>query len=56
MKCTIVPVTNYQQNCSVLFDEQTNKVAVVDPGGDMERIEAAIQQLGGQLAEVRCAH
>ena len=49
MKCTVVPVTNYQQNCSVLLCEETQKVAVVDPGGDVERIEQAIEQLGGKL-------
>ncbi|MEQ8450009.1 MAG: MBL fold metallo-hydrolase [Nitratireductor sp.] len=40
----IVPVTPFQQNCSVLWCTKTGKAAVVDPGGDMERIEAAIDQ------------
>lgn len=40
----IVPVTAFQQNCSVLWCVKTGRAAVVDPGGDLERIEAAIAQ------------
>ena len=56
MKCAIVPVTSFQQNCSVLLCEETGKAAVVDPGGDLERIEAALQQLGGELEKVFLTH
>ncbi len=56
MKCQIVPVTSYQQNCTVLLCEQTGKAAVVDPGGDVERIEAAIEQLDGTLEKVFLTH
>lgn len=56
MKCTVVPVTNYQQNCSVLLCEETNNVAVIDPGGDVERIEQAIEQLGGKLEKIFLTH
>jgi glyoxylase-like metal-dependent hydrolase (beta-lactamase superfamily II) len=38
MKLAIVPVTPFEQNCSLLRCEQTGKGAVVDPGGDLERI------------------
>jgi len=38
MKVGIVPVTPFQQNCSLLVCEDTNRAAVVDPGGDLERI------------------
>ena len=34
MRVAIVPVTPFQQNCSILVDEATGKAAVVDPGGD----------------------
>lgn len=56
MKCAIVPVTAYQQNCSVLVCEETGKAAVVDPGGDIDRIEAAVAQLGGQLEVIFLTH
>lgn len=40
----IVPVTPFQQNCSILWCTRTGKAAVIDPGGDMERIEGAIAE------------
>lgn len=56
MKCAIVPVTAYQQNCSVLVCEATGKAAVVDPGGDIDRIKAALEQLGGELDRIFLTH
>lgn len=38
MRFKIIPVTAYQQNCSLLICEHTGKAAIVDPGGDIERI------------------
>lgn len=40
----IVPVTPYQQNCSILWCDKTREAAVVDPGGDLHLIESVIQQ------------
>src|SRR5512135_3613036 len=56
MKVAIVPVTPLQQNCSILVDEQTGKAAVVDPGGDLERIEAALAQTGATLEKIFLTH
>lgn len=56
MKCAIVPVTAYQQNCSILVCEETNKAAVVDPGGDLDRIEDGLKQLGATLEKVFLTH
>jgi len=42
MRFCIIPVTAYQQNCSLLICEQTNKAAIVDPGGDIDTILKAI--------------
>jgi hydroxyacylglutathione hydrolase len=56
IKCTIVPVTAYQQNCSVMVCEETGKAAIFDPGGDVENIEAAIAQLGGELEVIFLTH
>jgi glyoxylase-like metal-dependent hydrolase (beta-lactamase superfamily II) len=38
LKAAIVPVTPFQQNCSIVWDEATGIGAVVDPGGDIDRI------------------
>lgn len=46
LKAGIVPVTPFQQNCTLVWDDATKKGVVVDPGGDIERIEAAIKQVG----------
>ncbi len=56
MKVAIIPVTAYQQNCSVLLCEKTRQVAVVDPGGDLECIEEQIANMQGQLALVLLTH
>ena len=45
LKAAIVPVTPFQQNCSLWWDEATGEGAVVDPGGDVERILHAIGEL-----------
>lgn len=39
----IVPVTPFQQNCTILFDGDSKSGVVVDPGGDVERILAAVR-------------
>jgi hydroxyacylglutathione hydrolase len=46
LKAAIVPVTPFQQNCALLWDEASKRGAVIDPGGDVERILGAIDQLG----------
>ncbi|MCF6280777.1 MAG: MBL fold metallo-hydrolase [Candidatus Polarisedimenticolaceae bacterium] len=38
MKYTIIPVTALQQNCSLIWCEESHKGAVIDPGGDLEKI------------------
>jgi glyoxylase-like metal-dependent hydrolase (beta-lactamase superfamily II) len=56
MKIAIVPVTAFQQNCSVLLCEESGAAAVVDPGGDLERIEQTLQQIGGRLEKIFVTH
>ena len=56
IKVTIVPVTAYQQNCSILKCEDTGKAAIIDPGGDTERVLAAVRQLGGEVEKILLTH
>lgn len=56
MKCAIVPVTPYQQNCSILVCENTRRAALVDPGGEVPRLRAALEQLGVTLEKVFLTH
>jgi glyoxylase-like metal-dependent hydrolase (beta-lactamase superfamily II) len=56
IQCTIVPVTPYQQNCSVIKCESSGKAAVVDPGGDVERILGAVEKMGATVEKVILTH
>ena len=56
MKFKIVPVTHYQQNCSIIWCEQSKKAAVVDPGGDIPRVLAELKQLGVTLEKIILTH
>src|SRR3954453_19822012 len=40
----IVPVTLFEQNCTLIWCEATKKAVVIDPGGDVPKIQAAIKQ------------
>lgn len=42
LRAGIIPVTPFQQNCTILFDEETKNGVVVDPGGEVDRIRGAI--------------
>ena len=56
MKVAIIPVTPFQQNCSLLVCERTNKAAVVDPGGDLELILGAVEEQGVELEKILLTH
>ncbi|MBR6000261.1 MAG: MBL fold metallo-hydrolase [Oxalobacter sp.] len=56
MRYRIIPVTPFQQNCTLMWDENTNKAAVVDPGGDVNRICKAIEEQGVTLEKVLVTH
>jgi hydroxyacylglutathione hydrolase len=45
LKVSVVPVTPFQQNCSMVVCTATNQAAIVDPGGDVDTIRSAIEQL-----------
>jgi hydroxyacylglutathione hydrolase len=56
LKAAIVPVTPFQQNCTLLWDEESRKGAVVDPGGDLDRIEAGIAKTGMTPEKILLTH
>ena len=53
---TIVPVTAFQQNCSILVCERSNKAALVDPGGDAGVLLQALERLGAQPEKIFLTH
>jgi glyoxylase-like metal-dependent hydrolase (beta-lactamase superfamily II) len=56
MQVTIIPVTPLQQNCSVLRCPTTGLAAVVDPGGDIDRILAAVRRADAQVEKILLTH
>ena len=56
MKLTIIPVTPFAQNCSLLVCERSGRAAVVDPGGDLEKIEAALAKSTARLEKILLTH
>jgi len=56
IKVAIVPVTQYQQNCSILKCESSGKAAIVDPGGDVARILDAVAQMDATVEKILLTH
>jgi len=56
IQAVIVPVTGFQQNCSVLWCPETMKGAVVDPGGDLDRILDAAGQHNVEIEKILVTH
>ena len=51
-----VPVTPFAQNCSIVWCEATRQAAIIDPGGDLPRIEAALRELGVTPTQIWLTH
>ena len=56
LKAAIVPVTPFMQNCTLLWDETSNVGAVVDPGGDVDRIRNGITKAGMTVEKIIITH
>ena len=51
-----VPVTAFQQNCSLIWDDQTRQAAVIDPGGDLNELLAQVERLNLKLEQIWLTH
>ena len=56
LRLAIIPVTPLQQNCSLLVCAKTNKAALVDPGGDLDKLKSAIAQTGVEMEKILITH
>ena len=56
LKAAIVPVTPFEQNCTLIWDDETKIAAVVDPGGDVQRIMDAIAELQLKVEKILLTH
>lgn len=52
----IIPVTSFEQNCTLLWCGETMRAAVVDPGGDIPRILDAVKANGVTLEKILVTH
>lgn len=52
----IIPVTPFQQNCTILFDSETKTGVIVDPGGDVDQICDAIEKNGLKIEAIWLTH
>ena len=51
-----IPVTAFQQNCSIVYDDETKQAAIIDPGGDIDTLKQAAAQLGVGIGQIWLTH
>ena len=51
-----VPVTAFQQNCSIVWCDEERRAAIIDPGGDLELLLATVKRLGVTLEQIWITH
>ena len=55
MNIEIIPVTAFQQNCSLVWDDEKN-AAIIDPGGDAQKLIKRIEELELKLQAILLTH
>ncbi len=56
MKIAVVPVTPFQQNCSIAWCENTRRAAVIDPGGDLDALHSTIAEHELEVEKILLTH
>jgi glyoxylase-like metal-dependent hydrolase (beta-lactamase superfamily II) len=56
LRIAIVPVTPFQQNCAVVWDSESMRGAVIDPGGNVPRIRETLEKLGVTAEAILLTH
>ncbi|MDK2779132.1 MAG: MBL fold metallo-hydrolase [Pseudomonadota bacterium] len=56
LSVAVVPVTAFVQNCTILMCNTTRKAAVVDPGGDLDRVQAQLSSMGADAEKILLTH
>ena len=51
-----IPVTPFQQNCSIVWCDTSHRAAIIDPGGDLDVLIAASEKLGVTLEQIWITH
>ncbi len=56
LQYTVIPVTPFEQNCTLIWCDETDEAVVLDPGGNVERILSALDSRGLQLKKIWLTH
>ena len=56
MRVAILPVTAFQQNCTLVWCTKTMRAALIDPGGDLPKLKAAVVKAGVTLEKILVTH
>ncbi|WP_120715869.1 MBL fold metallo-hydrolase [Tsuneonella amylolytica] len=56
MKAAIIPVTPLQQNCSLIWCTKTMRAALIDPGGDLDKLKLGVERAGVTLEKILVTH
>ena len=56
LKYLTVPVTPFEQNCSIVWCDETRKAAIIDPGGDLDVLLGEVDRLGLKLEQIWLTH
>ncbi|NBC35742.1 MBL fold metallo-hydrolase [Novosphingobium sp. FSY-8] len=56
MRIHTIPVTPFQQNCSLIWCTRSMRGALIDPGGDLDRIKAEVARLGVTIEKLLITH
>ena len=56
IRAIIAPVTPLQQNCTIVWCTKTMKAAIIDPGGEVDRLQAILEKQGLTLEKIWITH
>jgi len=56
LRVAVIPVTAFQQNCSLIWDTSTMRGAIVDPGGDLDQVLARAKKEGVRVEKILITH
>jgi len=56
VRVAVIPVTPFQQNCTLLWCTRTLRAVVIDPGGDLDRVGEAIAQTKIKVEKIWLTH
>ncbi|GAA5001777.1 MBL fold metallo-hydrolase [Acinetobacter puyangensis] len=56
LRCQIVPVTAFAQNCSIVWDDDSMDAVLIDAGGEPEKLQQAVRDLGVNVKALWITH